>query len=239
MVNTIVDADGRPVILSVYGITKTKKNEPELPEFSPITYGGMGGLFQHYLRSESEPGSLNLQFRMKLKDKADFVRKLRELQWRLRHCFVTFKKEEGMEYELTQSGGVKIEQLSEASAVVTMPFTYEIRGGVVEVPITELNQVVQIAGAKPTDLEFDITIADETPGWFTLQIMGITLTNTAPGTALTICKTMSLRGGVEVAHFPVGVGETVIAISGITDDGDLTQLSDLVSSMTLRYRARW
>ena len=239
MVNTIVDADGRPVNLAVYGITKTKKNEPELPEFSPVTYGGMGGLFQHYLRSESEPGTLNIQFRMKLKDKADFVRKLRELQWRLRHCFVTFRKEEGMEYELTQSGSVKIEQLNEASAVVTIPFAYEIWGGVVEVSITELNQVVQIAGAKPTDLEFDITIASTVPEWYELHIMGVKLTNVIKNTSFTISKTMSLETSAEVEHFPVAVGETVIAISGVSADGDLTALSDLVASMTLRYRARW
>jgi hypothetical protein len=239
MVNTIRDADGRGVNLAVYGVTKIKKNEPELPEFSPITYGGMGGLFQHYLRSETEPGRLNLQFRMKLKDKGDFVRKCRELQYRLRHCFVTFKKEEGMEYELTQSGGVKIEQLGETSAVLTIPFTYEIWGNTVEVPVTELNQVVQIAGAKPTDLELEVTLVSPVPELYVLNIMGVTLTQIVTSQPITISKTMALRNGITIPRFPTGVGETVVQISGSVLNQPLSELSQIVSSLILRYRARW
>lgn len=240
MVNTILDADGRSVNLAVYGITKTKKNELELPEYEPQIHQALGGLMGHYLRTDVAPGKLNLQIRMRLATKAELMRKRAELQWRLRHCFVTFKKEEGLVYELTQQSGVKIETLSEASVVLTIPFTYEIRSEQsAEIKITELNQTVYIEGAKETDLEFDIVVADEVPAWYEVDILGVRLTNVWPGTRFTISKTMSLSVRAEISRFPTAVGETVIAISGNTADGDLTDLSQVFSSVTLRYRARW
>lgn len=240
MVNTILDHDGRPILLSDYGIVTSKKKEPELPEYEPQVLQSLGGLLQNYLRTDITPGQLNLQFLMRLNTKVELIRKQSELQWRLRHCYVVFKKEEGLVYEMIQQSGVKAEKLSETTVILTIPFTYEIRSeNMVEIPITTLNQTVYIEGAKETDLEFDITIADAVPEWYVLQIMGVKLTNIWQGTSFTISKTMSLSTGAEISHFPVAVGETIIAISGITSDGELTDLSQLVSSMTLRYRARW
>ena len=240
MVNTIVDGDGKAVNLASYGVIMVKKNKPELPEYEPVLYQSLGGLVSHYQRTKVQPGKLNLQFYIRLSDKAELVRRRAELQWRLRHCFISFKKEEGLEYELIQSGGIDMEIMGESSGMVTIPFLYEIRSeSAVEIPITSLRQTVFIEGAKETDLEFDIVVSGSTPDWYEVDIMGVKLTNVWPGTRLTISKTMSLSVGAEIAHFPVGVGEKEITISGNTANGELTELSQVFSSVVLRYKARW